>query len=130
MLMKSLFLDLSSKFLKNTVISPLNFYHFFLLNFSTLKLYKRNFLRSLLIQNVLKKVRTLNTIFIFKEYNSQKWSHSIHHLTSLTSLTSLNYLINLPSFAILFLLLLYPLFISNLFFILSLLYFSSYFFSF
>jgi len=36
MLMKSLFLDLSSKFLKNTVISPLNFYHFFLLNFSTL----------------------------------------------------------------------------------------------
>ncbi len=38
MLMKSLFLDLSSKFLKNTVISPLNFYHFFLLNFSTLKL--------------------------------------------------------------------------------------------
>jgi len=29
---------LSSKFLKNTVISPLNFYHFFLLNFSTLKL--------------------------------------------------------------------------------------------
>jgi len=26
------------KILKNTVISPLNFYHFFLLNFSTLKL--------------------------------------------------------------------------------------------
>ncbi len=33
MLMKSLFLDLSSKFLKNTVISPLNFYHFFLCKF-------------------------------------------------------------------------------------------------